>query len=195
MREFDKNGWEEIDENGGSVGALKPNFYCIKIIDAIDHPDDGYLEYHFDIICDKNKDKTYADYFKKQQERFNDANWKGTMRSYYDNDKSKSFFKRNIIAIEKSNAGYDFAESDFDEKTLIGKKCFGTFQEKEYIKDNEVKTIVRCVRFHSFTSVNNGDAKDTEWNKLLTLEDQKIERPKQQEEETTTDFDDDDLPF
>lgn len=190
------NDWNEINEEGNSGLSLKPNYYAITILKAIDHPEEKYLEFFFDIICDKNKDKTFNNYFKNYYDKFK-GNWKGTMRSYYGSDGAKSFFKRNIRAIEKSNDGYDFAEHNFDETTLKGKKCYGTFQEVEYInKDDEVKTIVQCRSFHSFTAVANGDAKDTEWQKVVTLEDQGKERPKEKTyEEVKQEIDDDDLPF
>ena len=64
------------------------------------------------------------------------AKWKGIYRQFTQGN-STPYFKGMIENIEKSNAGYNFAQTGFNEKTLIGKLFGGVFGREQF------KTLVR----------------------------------------------------
>lgn len=196
------SNWEEIQVNeiGGNI-KLAPNVYALKIVNAVDYADDSkpYLELEFDILSKEFGEDVYH-FFSK-----NKNHPAGKMRLYY-SEKAMPMFKSRIVAIEKSNNGYSFEKSNFDEKTLIGKFVIGIYREKEFVgKDGSVGTSVRCEELRSVETYKDEKEKEKmieKAHKLITLEDQKIERPKydvapkfEDKPITAADVEDDDLPF
>lgn len=206
------NNWDEI-----STGENKPlpvGVYGLKIVDANDYDAEEYLEIKVDIVSKENKE--FDHYFSRIAN--NDTkNWprQGTMRLYY-RDKALSLFKSRIVAIERSNAGYSFEKSNFNEKTLVGKYVMGIFQKREFVstKDGEVKTTIELSALRS--TLNYKDETERQKmektaNTLITLESQHKERPTAPKPEPTSGSftepapapksagrwidDDDDLPF
>ncbi len=68
------------------------------------------------------------------------------------------WFKGSIVAVEKSNPGYDFAATNGNEKTLVGKLVGVVFGEEEFQGNNgNWYTSVKPVMFRSADSIRNGD--------------------------------------
>ena len=164
---------------------------CI-VSEVIDHPENQFLEIHFD-IAEKGE---YQDYFAKHT-----AKGYGSIRCYY-TDKALSFFKRTITAFEKTNKGYKF---DFNEKSLVGKKCVIVFAEREYVDQDtdEVKIATDPREIRSYDALKENRIKPL---KKRTLEDQGIPRPipkttnnngfvSNPSTATAAEINDDDLPF
>ena len=110
------DNWDTFgnSEEGERIAPLPCGIYALKIVDAIDHPEESgkeYLELHFDVVRSENAE--YLKYFSKTSTK-EKWNFQGTTRLYY-SVKAMSLFKSRIIAIEKSNKGYSFAKSNFDE--------------------------------------------------------------------------------
>lgn len=198
------DNWDTFgnSEEGERIPPLPCGVYALKIVDAIDHPKESgkeYLELHFDVVRSENAE--YLKYFSKTSTK-EKWNFQGTTRLYY-SVKAMSLFKSRIIAIEKSNKGYSFAKSNFDEKTLIGKFFIGVFQEHEYV--NKEGLVAKSVSLASMRSTEAWqDEKcradmEKQAHKLITLEDQKKERPAEpapeQKKTESAIEDDDDLPF
>lgn len=196
------DNWDTFgnSEEGERIPPLPCGVYALKIVDVIDHPEEEgkeYLELHFDIVRSENAE--YLKYFSKTSTK-GKWNFQGTTRLYY-SVKAMGLFKSRIVAIEKSNKGYSFAKSNFDEKTLIGKFFIGVFQEHEYV--NKEKLVAKAVILESMRSTEAWqDEKckadmEKQAHKLITLEDQKKERPAKPapEQKKSAIDDDDDLPF
>ena len=198
------DNWDTFgnSEEGERILPIPCGIYALKIVDAIDHSEEEgkeYLELHFDIVRSENA--KYLKYFSKTSTK-EKWNFQGTTRLYY-SVKAMSLFKSRIMAIEKSNKGYSFAKSNFDEKTLIGKFFIGVFQEHEYV--NKEGLVAKAVRLESMRSTEAWqDEKcradmEKQAHKLITLEDQKKERPAEpapeQKKTASAIEDDDDLPF
>lgn len=68
------------------------------------------------------------------------------------------FFKGIINSIEKSNPGYDFAATNGNEKTLIGKLVGAIFGEEEFRGNNgNVYTSVKPMQFRSVETIRSGE--------------------------------------
>lgn len=197
------DNWDTFgnSEEGERIAPLPCGVYALKIVDAIDHPEEEgkeYLELHFDIV--RSEKAEYLKYFSKisTKEKWD---FQGTTRLYY-SVKAMGLFKARIVAIEKSNKGYSFAKSNFDEKTLIGKFFIGVFQEHEYL--DKAGLVAKATRLESMRSTEAWqDEKckadmEKQAHKLITLEDQGKKRPAEPAPDQKTASaieDDDDLPF
>lgn len=197
------DNWDTFgnSEEGERIAPLPCGVYALKIVDAIDYPEEEgkeYLELHFDIV--RSEKAEYLKYFSKTSTK-EKWNFQGTTRLYY-SVKAMGLFKARIVAIEKSNKGYSFAKSNFDEKTLIGKFFIGVFQEHEYL--DKAGLVAKATRLESMRSTEAWqDEKckadmEKQAHKLITLEDQGKKRPAEPapDQKTTSAIeDDDDLPF
>lgn len=68
------------------------------------------------------------------------------------------FFKAIINSVEKSNLGYDFAATNGNEKTLIGKLVGVIFGEEEFIGNNgNVYTSCKPQSFRSVETIRSGE--------------------------------------
>lgn len=182
--------FDKVEEAGDvEFKPLPVGAYGCIIKDVTDHPQEQFLELHFD-IAEKGE---YQDYYAKHTNK-----GYGSMRCYY-TEKSLTFFKRTITAFEKTNKNYKF---DFNEKSLIGKKCVINFCEREYVDQNtdEVKIAVDPREIRSYEALKENKIKPL---KKRTLEDQGIPRPVPRDtnnggfvaNSNTNAINDDDLPF
>lgn len=152
--------WEQVEESEVVEGLrLVPGVYPVQIKEIIDHPEKEYLEIQFDIV----KDKTYTDWFKKQEENFGAWPNAGIYRASYKETATK-FFKAFITAVQKSNQGYVW---NWNEQSLKGKYFVAVMGEEEY-EDNEgnIKTSVKIREARSIEAWQKGDVKVPELKKL-----------------------------
>lgn len=147
-------GYDQINE-AGELKPLTPGFYLLKITDVVDVPEKEYLEIYFDIA-----QGDFKDYYAAAKASIGKDISK-ECRSYKSN--ALPFFKGFIVAVEKSNPGYQW---DWDEKKLVNKYVVGVFGEEEYLKDNEVKVITALQEFRSIPAFKEGKLKVPELKKL-----------------------------
>lgn len=158
--------------------------YVAEIKNVYDNTQKGQLELNLDIA-----EGEFANHFETLYN--NKGFWALKGFRTYENptdakkdEYCKRFFKGFITTIEKSNQGYDFINTNYDEKTLIGKKVGIVLGEKEYVgNDGRVKTKLYVSEFKTLDDLKKGDYKVPELIKL------------KQDEVSTTSTTDDDLPF
>lgn len=130
----------EVQENLN----LEPGQYLCEIIRVEDVEDKEYLKISFDII-----DGQYKNYFSKIATTQNKWPNSGTLYKSY-KQTALAYFKRFIVAVEKSNADYTF---DFDEQKLVHKKFVGNFGIEEW--KNDEGDIIESVKLDEARSVES----------------------------------------
>lgn len=155
-----KDRWAKAEignETGGNdFIALKPDNYICKIVAVENDEVKEYFKISFDIATGE-----FKDHYKEQHERFN-GDWPYNAVMYFSyKEANMNRFRTNIDIIERSNAGYNFEKSNFDEKSLIGKLFVQPFLSTEIpqpdLQDNP-KVIVKPNGFiRSVTSFKAGE--------------------------------------
>lgn len=98
----------------------------------------------------------YQRQFDETKKRDAQAKWKCTYRQFTQGN-STPYFKGMIENIEKSNAGYNFANTGFDEKTLVGKLIGGVFGREQYeTQDGKLKFATKCMQLRTIEAIKNG---------------------------------------
>ena len=140
------------------------------------------------------------------------AKWRGVYRVFIPDDdgsekdnKKKEMFKSFITTIEKSNPGYDWEKTNWDEKTLIGKQFIGVFALKEFQNDmGKVITFTECRFVRSLENdiekipipkVRLLDGTLMEYEDYLEREENQKEQEGKFKENVIDEDDDDSLPF
>lgn len=150
MSKIDKVLWEETSESGEFLN-IEVGSYLAKIVKIEDDENKQYVKVYIDLTEGK-----YKDFFKHNAER-NDNKWSPqgiSYRSY--KPTAYAFLKSFVTALEKSNVGYNFANTGFDFNSFVGKRVVAVFGEEEYEKDNEIKTSVKVREFRSFIALQEG---------------------------------------
>ena len=113
----------------------------------------SYLQINFDTTDKDAQPQFYSKRFKQDVDQdAKTAKWRGVYRVFIPDDdgsekdnKKKEMFKSFITTIEKSNSGYDWEKTNWDEKTLIGKEFIGVFALKEFQNDmGNIITFTEC---------------------------------------------------
>lgn len=160
-------GYEETQTNEFAQSLKVGGHYC-KILDVEEQSfktkdNKTYSKFKVKIdICEPDEQKGF--YEKKYKEdAIKDAmtaKWKGYFDVSIPNDTSEDFIKRQfktfITSVEKSNPGYDWIKSNWDEKTLVGKIFVGVFGLEEFTlpTNGNVITFCRCRDARSIESIN-----------------------------------------
>lgn len=127
---------------------VEPGPQIVQILSVEDVLDKEYLKIEFDIAHGDLKGE-----FKRLQEQFGDWPAQGTTyRSY--KQKALPFFKKFIVAVEKSNSGFKF---DFDEQKLVGKYFVANFGLEEYDNGEEIKTSIKMQEARSIPAYKEGN--------------------------------------
>lgn len=146
MRKIDN--FENVEEVKGNNPVLKAGPKVCEVKKLTDVEDREYLKIEFDIVEEGD--------FKGVFQRISDSigAWpnQGTLyRSY--KQTALPYFKRFIVAVEKSNSDYKF---NFDEQTLLGKKFVGNFGIEEYDNGTEIKEGLKVKEVRSIQSLKEG---------------------------------------
>lgn len=227
MKRF--NGYEEVKENNFDRERLKLGAHLLKITDVkiqkFTSSDGSNFFEQLQILFDITEPDEQAGFYKRRyaedvEKDATNAKWKGIYRLNIPKDDgseldegNKVKFKTFITCVEKSNSGYDWEKSDWDEKTLKGKLFGGIFSIKEFeTLTGETAYTIEC-RFPRTVDAIKQIWKDIENGKEFKLPkvrlvdktyieyDEWVERRKAQKEnnnsETTVNVidDNDDLPF
>ena len=128
---------------GGYIGIIR---------NARNNEAKEYLEMLIDI-----DDGEFKDFYRKRY----DATGKWLLRAYCSyKPTALRRFKNFVTSINASNPGLGFQESNYDEKTLIGKRVGMTLREEEYIrKDGEVGESLKIYIWHTIEAIEKGDFK------------------------------------
>lgn len=163
MKNLGLDGVKEMEdfkapEAGGYIGIIKNVF---------DNTDKGQLEIELDIA-----EGEYANYY----EQLMAAKGFWGLKAYknYENKKDpskdeycKRYFKSFITAVENSNEGYNFVNTDYNEKTLIGKKVGIILYKEQYIaNDGSTKVGTKFSDFKTIEKIKSGDFKVPEFKEL-----------------------------
>lgn len=185
MRKFDD--YNEVKENNFDREKLELGGHICKIKNAYVKEFQGketpekfeFLYIEFDIAAPDEQEGFYQRKFAEDARKdATNAKWKGIYKlsvpksdGSENDDRSKVTFKTFITSVEKSNSGYDWQKSNWDEKTLVGKKFGGVFGIKEFENlTGEIAYNVEC-RF-----IRSVDAIQEEWKKIEAGEE--IKKPK-----------------
>lgn len=173
----------------------------------------SYLLINLDTTEDDSQPQFYSKRFKQEVENdATSAKWRGTYRVFIPEDdgsdkdnKKKEMFKAFITAIEKSNTGYDWEKTNWDEKTLIGKKFIGVFALKEFQNDmGKIITFTECRFIRSTENDINKipvpkvrllDGSLMEYDDYLEKQENEKEQEGKFKETVIDDEEDSDLPF
>lgn len=152
-------GWDDVEAATGEFKKLTAGGHpCIILKADITKARSGaeMLALVFDI----DEGDEFAGYFASQYTRFLDkdgdnAKWPnaGVYRQLTEG-KSMGYFKGMLMNIEASNPGYKW---DWNEKSLVGKKFGGVFQEERYLstRDGSEKTRVNCIAVRPVNGIEN----------------------------------------
>lgn len=170
MKKF--SGYSDVKENNFDREKLKLGAHICKIIDVNEitinakDPKNNFnqLVIQFDIAAPDEQEGFYSRRYKEDAAKdAMKAKWKGIYKLSVPKDdgsendeKSKVNFKTFITSVEKSNEGYDWEKSDWDEKSLKGKLFGGVFgiREFENTMTGETNFMVECRFVRSIEYVN-----------------------------------------
>jgi len=177
-------GFDDVQEVS-SGPRLQPGPQVVQITKVEDVTDKEYLRIEFDIAKGDLKDN-----FKSLENMYGTWPNQGTLyRSYKQN--ALPYFKRFIVAVEKSNSGYKF---DFNEQSLIGKYFVANYGVEEYDNGSQIVETVKPVEVRSVTSLKEDKIKIPKPKRLSDEVHAKYSQPAATVNNTAT-IEDDDLPF
>lgn len=171
---FNKDIYDEVDASGTgqSFEKVVPGIYVCEVLDYVDIDEKQLLKVKFD-ICDGK----FKNYYRNQEKSFNEFPNDGYhYRSYKDN--AMPFFKGFITAIEQSNDGYNFKNSNYLFSSLKGKKFAGIFEQEEIpFTDDDGNIIIktRLTKVGSLKKMMQGELKySTEIKRLSDKDKEKL---------------------
>lgn len=152
-----KIDWNTITETDGGFERPIPGAYIARIEQVEDHEDKEYLKVYWDFAEGSLKGDNARTYDRA-------GFWPMTsIRSY--KPSALGFFKSFKTAVEKSNRGYVFDESNLD--GMNGKLVGVILGEEEYLKrDGTVGTSLKVQEFRSVDAIRKGDYKIPDIRKL-----------------------------
>lgn len=152
-------GYDEAQSYTGDYETLELGGHVCQItgvrVEYTQNTNAEVLVIAFDIAEGKQ-----AGYYKKRFEESKaknaDAKWQGTYRQFTQGN-STPYFKGLIENIEKSNPGYNFANTGFNEQTLVGKLFGGIFGREQYkAQDGSLKFAIKCRSIRTVEVIKNG---------------------------------------
>ena len=137
-------GYDEA-KIGGSFNRITAGTHTVRILkveDVKSSNDRAMIVLSLDVCQGEFKDY-YKNKYNYVEENYGGAKWGCILKQVYDGN-SASYFKGMITAIEKSNQGYNYKNSGYDETTLKGKIACGVFDYGDPWKNDDgemVRTI------------------------------------------------------
>ena len=177
------NDFEKVEE-AQDFPKIQPGPQIVKIVAVEDMVDKEYLKIDVDIAHGDLKGE-----FSRRKEQFKNDEWPnmGVLRRSY-KPQALPFFKRFIVAVEKSNDGFKF---DFDEQKLVGKFFVANFGIEEYDNGEEIKESIKIQEARSIQSYKEGKIQPPKEKRL----DKKIHEKYESSQTELPSIDDEDLPF
>lgn len=152
-------GYDEAQAYTGDFEQLELGGHICKIVgvklEYTQNTNAEVLVILFDIIEGKQ-----AGYYQKRYDEARKNNtqpkWQGVYRQFTQGN-STPYFKGLIENIEKSNPGYNFMNTGFNEQTLIGKLFGGVFGREQYkTQDGKLKFATKCRSIRTVEAIQNG---------------------------------------
>lgn len=184
-------GYDEAQSYTGDFENLELGGHICKItgvkLEYTPNTNAEVLVIAFDIAEGKQ-----AGYYQRKYDEMKRSNsqakWQGIFRQFTQGN-STPFFKGMIQNIENSNEGYNFANTGFNEQTLVGKLFGGVFGREQYrTQEGKLKFAIKCMSIRSVEKIREGV--DIPEDKLLKEEQQDNYFSPENYDSTT-----DDLPF
>lgn len=152
-------GYDEAQAYTGDFETLELGGHICKITDVkIEYTKNTNAEVliiAFDIAKGEQAGYFMRRYLESKKNNA-DAKWQGIYRQFTGGN-SVPYFKGLIENIEKSNAGYNFVATGFDEKTLVGKLFGGVFGREQYKgQDGKLKFATKCMNIRTVDAIRNG---------------------------------------
>lgn len=178
MRKIDN--FEQVEEVK-QLPRVEEGPYVAKIVKVEDFEDRQYLRIEFDIEQGDAKGS-----FKSLSDNIGQWPAQGVLyRSYKQN--ALPYFKRFIVAVEKSNSDYKF---NFDEQTLVNKLFVANFGIEEYDNGTEIKESLKVQEARSIQSLKDGKIQTPKAKRLS-----QSEHDKYKSTQSMPEIPDSDLPF
>lgn len=138
--------WDNVQESKG-FEKLPAGGYVCGITAVEDYPSKEYLEIEFDIAEGEHKNEYRSLYDEK-------GFWAGKFRQSY-SKKGMGYFKKMLIALEKSNPGFKYND---DEKMLKRKLIGLVIGYREGVgQDGNVREYVDVQDFVSVSDIRSGN--------------------------------------
>lgn len=152
-------GYDEAQAYTGDFETLELGGHICKItgvkLEYTPNTSAEVLVIAFDIAEGKQAG-FYQRKFDEARKSNSQAKWQGTYRQFTQGN-STPYFKGMIENIEKSNPGYSFVGTGFNEQTLIGKLFGGVFGREQYKdKDGSLKFATKCMSIRTVEKVRAG---------------------------------------
>ena len=152
-------GYDEAQAYTGDFETLELVWHICKIkdvrIEYTQNTKSEVLIIAFDITEGKQAG-FYQRKFDEAKKNNSQAKWQGVYRQFTQG-RSTPYFKGMIENIEKSNPGYSFVSTGFDEKTLIGKLFGGIFGREQYkSQDGSLKFATKCMSIRTVEKIKEG---------------------------------------
>lgn len=166
-------GYDEAQSYTGDFETLELGGHVCKItavkIEYTQNTNAEVLVLAFDIAEGKQAG-FYQRRFDEARKSNAQAKWQGIYRQFTQGN-STPYFKGMIENIEKSNQGYNFASTGFNEQTLVGKLFGGVFGREQYkAQDGSLKFATKCRNIRTIEAIRNGI--EPPEDKLLEIEEQ-----------------------
>lgn len=184
-------GYDEAQSYTGDFEQLELGGHICKItgvrLEYTQNTNAEVLVIAFDIAEGKQAGY-YQKRFDEAKKSNAEAKWQGIYRQFTQGN-STPYFKGMIENIEKSNEGYNFASTGFNENTLVGKLFGGVFGREQYKAQNgSLKFATKCRSIRTVQKIREG---------VEIPEDKLLKQEQQNNYFSTENYDSitDDLPF
>lgn len=166
-------GYDEAQAYTGDFEQLELGGHVCKItevkLEYTQNTNAEVLIIAFD-IAEGNQAGYYQRRYDEAKKNNAQAKWQGIYRQFTQGN-STPYFKGMIENIEKSNPGYNFMNTGFNEQTLVGKLFGGVFGREQYkTQDGKLKFATKCRSIRTVETIRNGI--DIPEDKLLETEQQ-----------------------
>lgn len=166
-------GYDEAQAYTGDFEQLELGGHVCKItevkLEYTQNTNAEVLILAFD-IAEGNQAGYYQRRYDEAKKNNAQAKWQGIYRQFTQGN-STPYFKGMIENIEKSNPGYNFMNTGFNEQTLVGKLFGGVFGREQYkTQDGKLKFATKCRSIRTIETIRNGI--DVPEDKLLETEQQ-----------------------
>lgn len=153
-------GYDEAQAYTGDFETLELGGHVCKItgvkLEYTPNTNAEVLVIAFD-IAEGKQTGFYQRRFDEARKNNAQAKWQGTYRQFTQGN-STPYFKGMIENIEKSNPGYSFVGTGFNEQTLIGKLFGGVFGREQYKdkEDGSLKFATKCMSIRTVEKAREG---------------------------------------
>lgn len=160
--------WDTIEELSDGFAKLEVGPHIVKITDVENFDDKEYLKVYFDI----NEGELKGEFARRHEQFGPDWPYDATVYASY-KQTALSFFRRFITAVERSNSGYSFVNTNGDFELLKGKLVVAVYGLTEIPvpdsnNNNKPQVAVKFREWRSIEALREGLIETPEDIKKLT---------------------------